>query len=136
MNKFKEYGFKRNFFEECACTGVKGESHKGIKYGYTKSIDIDDDLTITLNIIPVKDEWICEKIEFRRDIFNKILDYEIEDKDIEEFQHSKLSKFNFSMKQLNYEIKNYEKVNRWAYLETKENALKEMLFQYPYLFNN
>lgn len=110
MNKFKEYGFKRKLFTEVP-DGAEGQSLKGLKYGYTYTKKIDD-VTITLNIIPQGNEWICEAEK-------------VDNKLYKEWQkHNSFSYDN-----------SYKKVTRWAYMATKERALDEIIYQYDYLFS-
>lgn len=131
INKFKEYGFKRKMLNELNCTGVKGEALKGEKYGYTKTFN-DNKEIITFSIIPQNGEWVCEKEVFNKDIFDEIADHEI--MNYENFINSGESRFNYSMKELNYTVNSYKKVSRWAYMKSKEEALEEILTQYSYLF--
>lgn len=131
-NKFNEYGFKRKIFQELECTGIKGEALKGEKYGYSREFKMDDNTTMTFNIIPNGTEWICEKRTIDWNIFNEISDYEITNN--EEFANSSKGRFDYAMDKLGYTTKSYQKISRWAYLESKEEALNEILEQYPYLF--
>jgi hypothetical protein len=132
-NKFKEYGFIRKMFQELNCTGVQGEALKVSKYGYSREFNIDNDTRITFNIIANNQpEWICEKVTFNRKVFREICDHEIVNR--EEFLTSGKGEFDYSMQELGYTISDYRKVSRWAYVESKEEALNEILEQYPYLF--
>jgi hypothetical protein len=131
-NKFKEYGFKRKMLKELECTGVQGEALKGEKYGYSREFKFDDNTSITLNIIPQNNEWICEKITLDWNILSEIIDHEIVNN--EEFINSHKGKFDYSMQELGYTVNSYKKVSRWAYMESKKEALQEIIEQYPYLF--
>lgn len=137
-NKFKDYGFIRKAFQELNSTGVKGESHKNIKYGYTRTFDVNEELSVTLNIIPQENEWICEREDFNVKIFDEISNYldliEENAKLFKEFQNFDGSRFDFALFKLNYTDNSYSKKRRWAYMDTKEQALEQVLFQYPYLF--
>lgn len=127
-NDFKQYNFKRKAFEMLEET-AKGYTHKGLRYGYSREIKINDDLSITLNIIPEGNEWVCEVEKMHNDIFRNILNYEVIDK--EEFFNCHLSRFDYAMQKLGY--KSYKESNKWAYLKSKEEALQEMILQYDYL---
>jgi hypothetical protein len=134
-NKFKEYGFKRKMFQGLDCTGVKGEALKDTTYGYSREFKIDDNdnlTSITLNIIPNGTEWICEREDYNGKIFREIMNHEIVDRD--GFLNSSKSKIKYAMQELGYTEKSYSKVSRWAYMESKEEALKEIVEQYSYLF--
>jgi hypothetical protein len=132
-NKFKEYGFKIKILEELNCTGFKSETQNNEKYIYTKVFDIDNNKKITFNIIPNdQPKWTCEKITYDLNIFNEIMNHKIANH--EDFINSRKSKFDYSMQELGYTIDSYMKVNRWAYVESKEDALDEILFQYSNLF--
>lgn len=127
-NRIEKYGFKIKIYKNLKFTDIQDK-----KYGYSREFKIDDITTITFNIIPNdQPKWICEKVTFNSNIFNEISNHEILNK--EDFLKSGMSEFNYSMQELGYTINSYRKASRWAYVESKEEALEEIVFQYSYLF--
>lgn len=116
-NLFNEYGFKRKRFMSAhygSETGTTRETNRGCTFGYTKSIGNPqkDDVVYELNIIPQNNEWVCEIVK---------VDYKLWREHINDsYEEQKKLKWITSKK--------------WAWMQSKEDALNEIVEQYGYMF--